>query len=185
MEELIHKGDTTFANMEKVNSELLTMTYGALVMHLIEDIGDLHEVNKKLDQMGYNMGQRLTDELLAKARISHCQNFEHTAQVIAKVAFKMFFGTEAEVRDWSEERNSFVLRLLSNPLCDFVELPNDFDELIFCNLYCGLIRGALEMVNLRVHVEYINDSLKASGSEFDELRVTLEEVLDPIFREET
>lgn len=87
--------------MEKVSSELFTMTYGALVMHLIEDLGDLEEVNKRLDSMGYNMvhtyseialslrfifkGTRITDELLAKAKISHCQNFGHTAEIIAKV----------------------------------------------------------------------------------------------------
>merc|ERR1719499_2322047 len=101
-------GDTAYMNMEKINSELFTMTYGALVMHLME-------VNKKLDSIGYNMGSRITDELLAKAKISHCQNFGHTAEIIAKVAFKMYLGVDAEVRALSEEKKdnqqSCIIRL--------------------------------------------------------------------------
>jgi hypothetical protein len=36
-----------------------------------------------------------------------------------------------------------------NPLADFVELPDDGraqDELWFSNIFCGVLRGALEMV---------------------------------------
>ena len=50
--------------MAKINSELLTMTYGALVAHLIKDTKDIDKVNTKLEKMGYNMGLRMTDELL-------------------------------------------------------------------------------------------------------------------------
>merc|ERR1719499_3055685 len=170
-------GDTAYMNMEKINSELFTMTYGALVMHLME-------VNKRLDSMGYNMGTRITDELLAKAKISHCQNFGHTAEIIAKVAFKMYLGVEAEIRSWSEDRKTFVLRLQGNPLSDFVEIPDGFESLVFCNLYCGVLRGALEMVNLRVKCEYVSDSLQQPEIEYDEIKIKLEEVLDPIFRDD-
>ena len=38
---LTSKGDTAFANMEKVNAELFVMTYGAIVIQLIKDIGDI------------------------------------------------------------------------------------------------------------------------------------------------
>ena len=37
--------------------------------------------------------------------------------------------------------------LTDTPLTDFVELPEEFKELRYCNILCGVIRGALEMVS--------------------------------------
>lgn len=34
------------------------MTYGALVMQLLKDYEDIAEVNRQLEQMGYNIGER-------------------------------------------------------------------------------------------------------------------------------
>jgi hypothetical protein len=42
--------------------------------------------------MGFNIGVRLIDEFLAKSGVNNCSNFRETADVIAKVAFKMFLG---------------------------------------------------------------------------------------------
>jgi hypothetical protein len=61
--------------MPKVNSEIFTLTYGALVMQLIRDFEDVNEVNIQLEKIGYNIGIRLIDELLAKAGISTCSDF--------------------------------------------------------------------------------------------------------------
>lgn len=38
--------------------------------------------------------------------------------------------------------------LEDNPLTDFVELPEGCSKLKYCNVLCGVIRGALEMVSL-------------------------------------
>jgi len=40
----------------------------------------------------------MVDEFLAKASISQCSTFAETAEVIAKVGFKMFLGVNVEVR---------------------------------------------------------------------------------------
>lgn len=41
----------------------------------------------------------------------------------------------------------FSLQLEDNPLTDFVELPDKYrNKLSYNNLFCGVIRGALEMV---------------------------------------
>jgi hypothetical protein len=34
--------------------------------------------------------------------------------------------------------------LEDNPLTDFVELPEGCQNLVYCNVLCGVIRGALE-----------------------------------------
>jgi trafficking protein particle complex subunit 3 len=57
------------------------------VQQLCKDFdSDYAEVNRQLDKMGYNIGQRLIEDFLAKATLStNCQNFRETAEVISKV----------------------------------------------------------------------------------------------------
>ena len=67
------------------NAELFAMTYGALVVQLIQDYEDYTEVNKQLDKMGYNIGTRLIEDFLARSNIGRCADFRETGEVIAKV----------------------------------------------------------------------------------------------------
>jgi trafficking protein particle complex subunit 3 len=52
-----------------------------------------------------------------------------TSEVIAKVAFKMFLGINAEVAGWNAENTVFSLIFFDNPFVDFVELPPQYSEL--------------------------------------------------------
>ena len=67
------------------NAELFAMTYGALVVQLIQDYEDYAEVNKQLEKMGYNIGTRLIEEFLAKSSLGRCADFKDVGEVIAKV----------------------------------------------------------------------------------------------------
>lgn len=73
--------------VDKVSAELVTLTYGTIVAQLCKDYSsDYSEVNKQLDKMGYNIGQRLIEDFLAKATLAmNCLNFRETADVISKV----------------------------------------------------------------------------------------------------
>ncbi|KAM0950812.1 putative transport protein particle (TRAPP) component [Dioscorea sansibarensis] len=164
-------GDAVFANIEHVNAELFTLTYGAIVRQLLTDLEEVEEVNKQLDQMGYNIGIRLIDEFLAKSNVSRCDNFKETADVIAKVGFKMFLGVSATVTNWDAEGTSCSLVLEDNPLVDFVELPDTCQGLCYCNILSGVIRGALEMVSMKTEVTWARDMLQ--GDDIYELRVKL------------
>ncbi len=44
-------GEQAFAAADKINAELLTMTYGALVVQLVKDYQDVAVVNRELDKM--------------------------------------------------------------------------------------------------------------------------------------
>lgn len=59
----------------------------------------------------------------------------------------MFLGVTAEVTNWDPQERSCSLVLTENPLADFVELPPALANLNYCNLICGVIRGALEQVD--------------------------------------
>ncbi|XP_024545601.1 trafficking protein particle complex subunit 3 isoform X2 [Selaginella moellendorffii] len=142
-----------------------------MVRQLLTDFEDVEEVNKQLDTMGYNIGIRLIDDFLSKANVTRCSEFRETADVIAKIGFKMFLGVTATVSNWNADFTECSLVLDDNPLVDFVELPETCQGLYYCNVLCGVIRGALEMVSMRTEVKWARDMLR--GDDAYELRLKL------------
>ncbi|KAI7839104.1 hypothetical protein COHA_007109 [Chlorella ohadii] len=157
--------------METINAEIFTLTYGSMVRQLIADYEDVEEVNKQLDKMGYSIGQRLIDEFLAKSKTQRCADFRDAAEKIAKVGFRMFLNVTAAVTGWNAEGTECSLILEDNPLADFVELPEQLAGLKYSNLLCGVIRGALEMVNMEVECTFVRDVLQ--GDDANEMRLKL------------
>ncbi|KAL6076850.1 Trafficking protein particle complex subunit 3 [Balamuthia mandrillaris] len=165
------KGEEAFKRLDKINAELFTLTYGSIVMQLIKDFDTVEEVNEQLDEMGYNIGVRLVEEFLAKSGTQCNRNLRDAAETIAKVGFKMFLGVSAQVPpgSWSADGNEFSLVLEDNPLTEFVELPEEYSALWYSNILCGVIRGALEMVQMDVECKQTRCTLK--GDDATELRV--------------
>lgn len=169
-------GAAAWASVDKVNGELFSLTYGALVRQLLNDYEDcVEDVNTQLEKMGYNIGIRLVDEFLAKTNSGRCNDFRETADVIAKVALKMFLGVGASVGGWNAQGTECTVVLEENPFAEFVELPEQYSGLSYCNLLCGVLRGALEMVSLRVKVSWSKDMLQ--GDDAYELKIQLLEVV--------
>ncbi|KAG7881328.1 hypothetical protein KL938_003458 [Ogataea parapolymorpha] len=171
--------DVWKTKVEKVNSELFTLTYGSIVAQLCRDFNNNYEeVNAQTYKMGYNIGVRLIDEFLQKTQLPRCSSFRDTAEIVSKVGFKMFLNIVPNITNWTSDMTTFSLILTENPLADFVELPNDgkaVKELWYSNILCGVLRGALEMVQLDCEVGFISDVLR--GDETTELRVRLVQVL--------
>lgn len=72
--------------VEKVNAELVTLTYGTIVAQLCQDYDhDYVEVNAQLERMGYSIGMRLIEDFLARSGTGRCGSFRDTAEVISKV----------------------------------------------------------------------------------------------------
>ncbi|XP_003504054.1 trafficking protein particle complex subunit 3-like protein isoform X2 [Cricetulus griseus] len=93
------------------------------------------------------------------------------------VAFKMYLGITPSVVCHNSSRNEFSLILDKNPLAEFVEeLPAGRSALCYCNLLCGVIRGALEMVHLAADVTFLQDRLK--GDSVTEIGITFLKKLD-------
>ncbi|XP_074653788.1 trafficking protein particle complex subunit 3-like [Tubulanus polymorphus] len=158
-----------YGDPRKVSAELFTLTYGALVAQLMKDYENDDEVNKQLDKMGYNIGIRLIEDFLARSNSGRCHDFRETADVIAKVGFKMFLGITPAIANWSAAGDEFSLLLENNPLTDFVELNDKHSGLNYSNLLCGVLRGALEMVQMDVDVRFVQDQLK--GDNITEIRL--------------
>ncbi|KAK8933380.1 hypothetical protein KSP39_PZI015350 [Platanthera zijinensis] len=83
----------------------------------------------------------------------------------------MFLGVTATVTNWDAEGTSCSLVLSENPLVGFVELPDTCHGLYYCNILCGVIRGALEMVSMKTEVTWVRDVLH--GDDAYEMHVKL------------
>lgn len=131
-----------------------------------------------------------------------CKSFRDTAESIAKIGFRMFLGVNCNVANVSNDGRSFSLILFDDPLALFVELPEEMKQphikqegndaengnsnsagnrnnasqrIRYSNVYCGVISGALEMVNLNVDC-YLKREVLA-GDELNEIRVELKEII--------
>lgn len=153
------------------------MTYGTIVSQLCRDLhNDYDTVNTELYNMGYNIGVRLIEDFLARTALPRCNTLQMTSDVICKVAFKCFLNLNPDCKDWSSAGDQFTLVLVENPLNKFVELPQDArDKLWYSNILCGVLKGALQMVQLDCEVTYINDVLR--GDMNNEIRIKLLKIL--------
>lgn len=87
----------------------------------------------------------------------------------------MFLGVPAVAGAWSSDKKTFGLMFEDNPLAEFTELPENCKALWYSNVLCGVIRGALEMVNMKVECKFVRCRLR--GDDTNEVRVSLHEIL--------
>lgn len=163
-----------------MNAEIFQLTYGAMVAKLVkENGGDMGEVNKQLDKMGYNIGIRLIEEFLAHHNIPDVhlkkRDVREVADWISKSGMKQFLNVEATVDHWKDKKEFSVL-LSDNPLLDFVELPKACQGLWYSNIICGVIRGALEMIQIDADVQCMKCPLR--GDSTTEIRVHVKGYLE-------
>jgi hypothetical protein len=165
-------GEQAFQRGELISAELTALTYGALVRQLFMEYAHPQQVNEQLERIGYNIGLRLVDDFLARSAAPPCRSFPATAEIIARVAFRMYLGVNAKVANMAPDGSGYSILFDFNPLAEFVELPEPMTgSLWYSNAICGVIRGALEMVQYAVQVHFERDVLR--GDDCNEIRVSL------------
>jgi len=155
-------------DIKKVSGELFSLTYGALVAQILKDYENVEEVNRQLEKMGYNIGVRIVEDYLSRTNTTQCTDFRETSEKLQQ-AIKMYLNVNPQVTSWSPANDEFSLVFESNPVGEFVELPENCSNLKYANILSGVVRGALEMVHLEVATSFIQDNLQ--GDNVTELRV--------------
>ena len=155
-------------DVKKISGELFSLTYGSLVVQILKDYENVDNVNNELDKIGYNIGVRLVEDFLSRTNSGKCHNFRDTAEKI-QLAFRLFLNVQPTVTGWNATSDEFSLLFDSNPLGEFVELPDHCSDLKYANIICGAIRGAMEMVHIEVACWFAQDTLK--GANVTELKV--------------
>lgn len=150
-----------------------------MVAQLCRDYdNDYAKVNAQLDTMGYNIGIRLIEEFLAKTGTMRCTLLKETAEIVTKVGFKMFLNIQPSIDNWLADGKACTIILPEpNPLTEFVELPQAAitSGLWYSQVLCGILRGALLMVQLSCEASFVKDTLR--GDDRTELRLKLVKIL--------
>ena len=167
-----------FSVQPRCDPELFNIAYGVYVAKLLKEAPnkDAFVVNCKLEAIGYNMGKRLIDHFFAyNDTVKSCKEFEK-AMGSLRVAFIQFLGVNDVKMEWVKEKISCRLLMLKNPLGDFFALPTGYQSsLWYSNILCGLIRGALEMINMKVKATFVSDNLRLQAH--TEILVQLEDLI--------
>jgi len=77
----------------------------------------------------------------------------------------MYFGASADIKDWSKEKSECTLVINENPLAEYVMLPVSLQNTLwYSNIICGVLKGALEMLNIVVTATFLKDKLRGNDS---------------------
>ncbi|CCW71759.1 unnamed protein product [Phytomonas sp. Hart1] len=158
-------GLAAFNAAEKISSEFLAISYGALVRQMIDDLpqaDDVEAVNQQLEAVGQRIGARLVEEFSMRSGAAPCRSFAQAAESVAWVGFRMFLNLSAEVAPVKDSADAFSITFYDNPLALFVELPPGplSGQLWYSNILCGAIAGALTIVGFRCEVRFVCDKLR-------------------------
>lgn len=152
-------GEEMWKRTDKVGWELFVLTYGSVVAELVRGHGgNMDAVNRDLDMLGHNMGIRLADDFFAKTMVLKCWGFQDTVDMICLVGFKMYMGIVPRVV--SIDDREAVLEFDENNrniLTEFVDLDETTSGLVYSQIYCGIIRGALSAVGIDVECRIENE----------------------------
>lgn len=142
---------------------------------------------------GYNLGQRLADDHLARTRAPACRDLRTAADAIARVALKTYLGATATVvaatsaaappppaggggggqaagSGGGGDSGALSIVIEDSPLADWVDLPPSLSTLSYSALLAGAVRGGLDAVGIPTDVVLTRDA--ARGDSVTEVRVT-------------
>ena len=161
-----------------LSKELLAFMYGSLVVRLTKDIEDPIEINKKVEEIGYNIGKRLIDEIIDVLGKDVDTLNQDLVSKLMKILFKNYLGINLEIKQFNEKEQGIIFP--ENPFNSFVELPDKLKDLWYSNIFCGIIRGLLEAANIQVECTYVKDKLR--GDDTNEIKIKIIQFIEYLLK---
>ncbi|MCQ2816567.1 MAG: hypothetical protein MJ252_04785 [archaeon] len=167
-----------FDLQRRKTSELISFLYGGLIVRLYKDLEDPEEINKKIEEIGFNMGQRLIDDVLVNmGKLEEVPKSNFVDKIIGQI-FSNFLGIP-EFNFNQTKENEYDIVFKTNPLNLYVELPEKLKPLWYSNIICGILRGAFNIIYVEVETKYEKDTLK--GDDVNLIKFSIKQYLEEKF----
>jgi hypothetical protein len=166
-------------NKTNISVEVVSFLYGSLIVRLVKDFNnDINEINKQTEQMGYNIGLRLINDIIASqvGRNLDSSNPNLLNSLIIST-LSICLGLNGELKKINEKEFHFLFD--NNLLALYVEIPENLKGLIYSNLINGLLRGVCEIANFKIESKFIKDKL--NGDDINEIQINLLDIIEERF----
>lgn len=88
----------------------------------------------------------------------------------------IFLGVTAQSSSTTSTGDEYSIILETNPLVEFVEIPQEWNKICYSQVICGAIRGALEALHMEVFVALVSDVPKPTEIQIKFKRVLKESI---------
>ena len=171
------KAESLYEERKQNKVELLTFMYGSLLVRLTKDIKDINELNTKIENIGYEMGKRLLDDLIDDFQKKIDSSNSKLMEILIKQLAQYYLGIIASLNQLSEKEYHLVFN--ENPISFYVELPEELNDLCYSNIICGIFRGMLEVSGFEIKCEFVKDKMK--GDDVNDLKIELVKIIEERF----
>ncbi|RDE16920.1 MAG: hypothetical protein C4K49_04025 [Candidatus Thorarchaeota archaeon] len=128
--------------VDKVAKPLFQSTYRELMNYLIETCGTVEEINKKMKEIGFRVGEHLLMDYAERIR-KHAKAFHEFGSTL-QLAYKVNSGQDFTSTWISGDRRTIKFTDEKCPLCEGVEIK-DMPGLQYCNLVSGVFQAVLTL----------------------------------------
>jgi predicted hydrocarbon binding protein len=146
--------------VDKVSKPLFQATYRELMNFLITTSGSVDEINKRLKEIGFKVGEHLLVDYSERIK-QHAKEFHQFASTL-QLAYKVNSGQEFTSIWISDDKRTVKFTDKKCPICEGVEI-SDMPGLQYCNLVSGVFKAVLDLRGF--NGDSYQESCRAVGDE--------------------